>query len=94
MTTFFTVDWFEIEVSHPSRTCTDNVGVPFPYIYIYGTERTPHTLNSAGVPFLKRNTKGTERNTDSVILSNHQLCYFSIEKVKMALSFVRNIQNE
>jgi hypothetical protein len=90
MTTFMTVDGFEIEVNHRRYSCTDNVGVPFPYIYIYGTERTPHTLNSACVPFLKRNTKGTERNTSI----HHQLCDFGIQKVKMALSSIRNGQNK
>jgi hypothetical protein len=38
-----------------------------PYVYTYGTERTPITLISACVPFLKRNTKGTERNTEHLI---------------------------
>jgi hypothetical protein len=38
-----------------------------PYVYTYGTERTPITLISACVPFLKGNTKGTERNTEHLI---------------------------
>ena len=32
------------------RSCTDNAGVPIPYVYTYGTERTPRTLISASVP--------------------------------------------
>lgn len=38
-----------------------------PLINISGTERTPITLISASVPLLKRNTKGTERNTEHLI---------------------------
>jgi hypothetical protein len=90
MTTLATVNWLEVKITHRRYSCTDNVGVPFPYIYIYGTERTPHTLNSACVPFLKRNTKGTERNTST----HHQLCNFGIQKVEMALSSIRNGQNK
>jgi hypothetical protein len=90
MTTFTAVDGLKIEGAQSSRSCTDNDGVPFPYLYRYGTERTPITLISAGVPFLKRNTKGTERNTST----HHQLCNFGIQKVEMALSLISYIQDK
>ena len=54
----------------------------FPYVYTYGTVRTPITLNTARVPKIKRYTKGTVRYT-SVHL---QLGDFGIQKVEMALA--------
>jgi hypothetical protein len=61
-----------------------------PYIYIYGTVRTPITLKTACVPFLKGNTKGTVRYTSV----HHQLCNFGIQKVEMALAKVADIENK
>jgi hypothetical protein len=90
MPTLSAVDRFEIEGAHRRRICTECDGVPIPYIYIYGTVRTPITLITACVPFLKRYTKGTERNT-SVHL---QFCDLGIHKVEMALAFIGDVENK
>jgi hypothetical protein len=65
MTTLTTVDGFKIELTHRMYSCTDNEGVPCSVCNTYGTERTPLTLNSAWCSEIKRNTKGTERNTST-----------------------------
>jgi hypothetical protein len=62
----------------------------FPYVYTYGTVRTPITLKTACVPKIKRYTKGTVRYT----LVHLQLSDFSIHKVEMALAQVGNVQNK
>ena len=61
-----------------------------PYIYIYGTVRTPITLKTACVPKIKRYTKGTVRYT----LVHLQLSNFGIQKVEMALAKVTDVENK
>lgn len=56
-----------------------------PYVYTYGTERTPITLISACVPFLKGNTKGTERNTEHLIYPTTNWVTMASESEKCSL---------
>jgi hypothetical protein len=90
MPTLSAVDRFEIEGAHKVVPVPIVMVFPFPHIYICGTVRTPITLISACVPFLKRYTKGTVRNT-SVHL---QFCDLGIHKVEMALAFIGNVENK
>lgn len=61
-----------------------------PYVYTYGTERTPPTLISACVPFLKRNTKGTGTNTSV----HPQMGDFGIHQLKMLFAIVGDVKNK
>ncbi len=63
---------------------------PVPYMYIYGTVRTPITLNTAPVPILERYTKGTVRYT----LVDLQMCDGGIQKVKVRLARIADVEDE